>query len=173
MARVTNTYWNKKIPRPAFALPRTSSPCSHQDRVQLLPLLPPCVAMSCLVPRGAKLKINVLLMPFAFFTTLSHQEGRGREQQIAQYFVEVVGYPIFQYNRGGKRWDKNVIAKMRISCSVSVASFVFVSVSIRFKWCCLEFPNDTIITSDILKDWHHNSVNYFSTNSASKCDMKC
>lgn len=63
-------------------------PCSHQDRVQLLPFLPPCIAMSCLVPRGAKLKINVFLMPFAFFTTLSHQEGRGREQQIAQYFVE-------------------------------------------------------------------------------------
>lgn len=64
---------------------------------------------------------------------------------------------------------------MRISCSVSVLSFVFVSVSIRFKWCSLEFPNCIIITSETLKDCYgyNNNVNYLWTNSDLKCGMKC
>lgn len=86
----------KKFPKQPSLFQGHHLLCSHQDRVPVLPFLSPSIAMSCLLPRGVKLKINALLMPFSFSIKLPNQEGRDREQQIAQYFVEVVGHLILQ-----------------------------------------------------------------------------
>lgn len=95
-ASVANTYWNKKNPNRAFPfLSKTSALFPSSVKVISL-FLPQCIAKSYLLLIAEKLKISTLLMGFPFSMKSPYQVGRVTEQQIAHYFVEVVGGAILK-----------------------------------------------------------------------------
>lgn len=95
VASVVNAYWNKKYPKRAFPLLSTS-PLFPSSVPDTSPFLPHCIATSYLLLIAEKLKINMLLMHFPLSIKSSYQVGRVTEQQIAHYFVEVVGCAILK-----------------------------------------------------------------------------